>query len=280
MKKEFYNALANSDSTRVILNGCTESKVAEEVEEVIFLDDSLIAAKIENDIFVSVGSVCRGLGLTDDQKRRQVKNIQNDEVLNRGCAKFDTGVMDPNNSALGIHIDYLPIWLAKISITPKMKVEQPLVAEKLVQYQLKAKDALAKAFIHNTPATTEEILIYQLEEQQKIKNQLTQVNYKALSAVNTANEVKNILDRQMTINTTQQAQIKEAVSKRVYERLERCEEFDHSFDKKAHMSKFYKNIWSDLKHRFGVARYGDILHVDFEDALRFAQNWVEPADIR
>ena len=280
MKKEFYNALANSDSTRVILNGCTESKVAEEVEEVIVLDDSLIAAKIENDIFVSVGSVCRGLGLTDDQKRRQVKNIQNDEVLNRGCAKFDTGVMDPNNSALGIHIDYLPIWLAKISITPKMKVEQPLVAEKLVQYQLKAKDALAKAFIHNTPATTEEILIYQLEEQQKIKNQLTQVNYKALSAVNTANEVKNILDRQMTINTTQQAQIKEAVSKRVYERLERCEEFDHSFDKKSHMSKFYKNIWSDLKHRFGVARYGDILHVDFEDALRFAQNWVEPVDIR
>lgn len=168
----------------------------------------------------------------------------------------------------------------KISITPKMKVEQPSAAEKLIQYQLKAKDALAKAFIHYTPTTTEEILIYQLEEQKKIKNQLNQVNHKALSAVNTANDVRSILDKQMTINTTQQGKIKEAVSKRVHDRLERCLEFEHDFDKLAHKSKFYSNIWSDLKHRFGVARYGDILHIDFEDALNFVQNWIEPAEIR
>jgi phage antirepressor YoqD-like protein len=59
---------------------------------------------------------------------------------------------------LGIEIDFLPLWLAKIPITPKMKIESNNLKEqhgteyvttldKLVEYQLKAKDVLAKAFL-------------------------------------------------------------------------------------------------------------------------------------
>jgi hypothetical protein len=44
-------------------------------------------------------------------------------------------------------IDFLPLWLAKISITPKMKKNNPELVEKLIQYQLKAKDVLAAAFL-------------------------------------------------------------------------------------------------------------------------------------
>jgi len=40
-------------------------------------------------------------------------------------------------------------WLAKISITPKMQKENKEVMNKLIEYQLKAKDVLAKAFLPN-----------------------------------------------------------------------------------------------------------------------------------
>lgn len=46
-----------------------------------------------------------------------------------------------------LQLDYLPLWLAKISITPTMRKEMPGIAEKLVAYQLKAKDVLAAAFL-------------------------------------------------------------------------------------------------------------------------------------
>ena len=46
-----------------------------------------------------------------------------------------------------LKLDYVPLWLAKIAITPRMERETPELAAKLEQYQLKAKDVLAAAFL-------------------------------------------------------------------------------------------------------------------------------------
>lgn len=46
-----------------------------------------------------------------------------------------------------IRNDYIPLWLAKIAITEKTREERPEFAEKLLQYQLKAKEILAEAFL-------------------------------------------------------------------------------------------------------------------------------------
>jgi len=119
------------------------------VKEVDFNGDTLLAVKENesNKIYVSVSYVCNGIGLTENQKDRQVKNIQLDIVLQNGSkmlpVKFDAQV----RNVLCIELDYLPLWLAKISITPKMKKENPDVVDKLINYQLKAKDVLAKAFL-------------------------------------------------------------------------------------------------------------------------------------
>ena len=54
-----------------------------------------------------------------------------------------------------MRIDFIPLWLAKIVITDKTKQDNPDLAEKLLQYQLKAKDILADAFLpkaHTEPA--------------------------------------------------------------------------------------------------------------------------------
>jgi hypothetical protein len=98
-------------------------------------------------IYVGVNYICKGLGLNKSRKDSQIQMIQNDKVLKLGCLKFQSGVFDDNNEVLAIELDYLPIWLAKINITPKIEKELPELASKLIKYQLKAKDVLALVFL-------------------------------------------------------------------------------------------------------------------------------------
>lgn len=118
------------------------------VKQVDFMGDSLLATQdIYGNIWVGVSYICKGIGLNKNEKNRQIQNVQSDEVISRGCIKFGAGVFDPNNETIALRLDYVPLWLAKISITPAMKEENPEVVKKLVEYQLKVKDILAQAFL-------------------------------------------------------------------------------------------------------------------------------------
>jgi phage antirepressor YoqD-like protein len=123
------------------------------VKEVNFNGDNLIALQSSEDgkIYVGVNWVTKGIGLTEDQCKKQGRTIQEDLVLKKGSkklsAKFGT---DENREVWCIELDFLPLWLAKISITPSMRENNPEVVTKLIDYQLKAKDVLAKAFIQDT----------------------------------------------------------------------------------------------------------------------------------
>lgn len=142
------------------------------IKNVDFNGSNLMAAKSNstNIIYVGIGYVCKGIGFNKDQRDRQVKNVQSDLVLSKGCVRFDAGVFNKDNETIGIDIDYLPLWLAKISITPKMKKDQPEVVEKLIQYQLKAKDVLANAFIKQQHTNKYYI---QREAEKIVRNMLT-----------------------------------------------------------------------------------------------------------
>lgn len=149
------------------MNGLTE------IKSVPFMGRDLMAAKAEDGtIYAGVSYICNGMGLSKSQKDAQIQNIQKDDVLSMGCLKFQAGVFDPNNTTLALKLDYLPLWLAKISITPTMKAENPQLAERLVQYQLKAKDALAAAFLPKRPNTMAEQLLeqakYMVEQERRI----------------------------------------------------------------------------------------------------------------
>lgn len=167
------------------------------VKQVNFNGNDLIAIKNENTgkIYTGVSYICKGIGLSKSQKDTQVQNVQNDLVLSKGCLKFQAGVLDPHNEVIGIEIDFLPLWLAKITITPKMQEEQPNITGKLIQYQLKAKDVLAEAFLKK-PQCIEDVLIQSLQEMKEVKQQLNQVNHKMLE---TKEEVQAIRDV-VTIN--------------------------------------------------------------------------------
>ena len=115
----------------------------------------------ENIIWVGVAWVCRGIGLSQGQEKRQVANLKNDIVLSQGVANLQLPTNGGNQEVLCLKLDFLPLWLAKISITPKMKRENPQLVENLITYQLKAKDVLAEAFLYNKEETAPNILKYE-----------------------------------------------------------------------------------------------------------------------
>lgn len=125
------------------------------VKNVEFNGAMLRAAQVENIVYVGVRWVCQGLGLNEDRGKYERRKIQKDLVLNKGVKFYPLGTDNANSDVLCLMLDYLPLWLAKISITPTMKREDPELADKLIEYQLKAKDVLAEAFL---PKTKEEIV--------------------------------------------------------------------------------------------------------------------------
>ena len=110
----------------------------------------LRAAQVENIVYVGVRWVCQGLGLSDGKVKSERKKIQEDLVLKQGTRFLPLGTGNSDSDVLCLILDYLPLWLAKISITPTMKRENPELVNRLIEYQLKAKDALAKAFLPNS----------------------------------------------------------------------------------------------------------------------------------
>ena len=124
------------------------------VKDVEFNGAVLRAAQIEDIVWVGVKWICDGLGLSEDRGKYERKKIQKDLVLSKGVNFYPLGTDNANSDVLCLMLEYLPLWLAKISITPTMKKENPELADILVEYQLKAKDVLAEAFL---PKRKEEV---------------------------------------------------------------------------------------------------------------------------
>lgn len=120
-----------------------------EIKRVPFMGTELMAARDANgQIWAGVRWMCDGIGLTKGQMQNERLKIQKDKVLSKGERNFvlnESGY--GNREVLCLKLDFIPLWLAKISITPTMEAETPELAEKLMEYQLKAKDVLAAAFL-------------------------------------------------------------------------------------------------------------------------------------
>lgn len=119
-----------------------------QVKNIGFYGGEILGVKTPSGkIYMGVRQACRDIGLTEDQARRQVKNIQTDLVLNKGVSNLALPTRGGIQEVLGVEIGFIPLWLAKISITPRMREENPQTVERLVKYQLEAKDVLEKVFV-------------------------------------------------------------------------------------------------------------------------------------
>lgn len=102
----------------------------------------------------SITHILRGIGFTEKQIEYQKKKMMNDVLLRNNPRKFSGVDLNmPNvNEITCISNRKLPIALAKITITPKMKHSQPELSERLLRYQDKCADVLAEVFIDNKSA--------------------------------------------------------------------------------------------------------------------------------
>lgn len=118
------------------------------VKEVDFMGDTLMAAKDrEGKIWAGVKWFCEGLGLSENQIRRERKRVQSDMVISKGVRNLTLPTNSGVQDVLCLRNDFIPLWLAKINITQSMQENNPELVEKLTAYQLKAKDVLAEAFL-------------------------------------------------------------------------------------------------------------------------------------
>lgn len=131
------------------------------VKDVEFHGDILRAAQDpDGKVWVGVRWVCQGMGFDNERMKNERKKIQRDIVLNEGVKFYPLGSGNSDTQVLCLDLDYIPLWLAKIAITPTMQRENPVLVNKLIDYQLKAKDVLAAAFLGDKKTTEDIIPVY------------------------------------------------------------------------------------------------------------------------
>lgn len=138
------------------------------VKEVEFNGSNLLATEYNDKIYVAIRWVSEGIGFNDRKCRAEVERVASDLVLKRGVQIIGL----PTNSGIQdvtcIELDYLPLWLAKINVN--------IIEDDIIEYQLKAKDVLANAFLNKKeefiiPKTFGEALKLAYEQQLIIEEQ-------------------------------------------------------------------------------------------------------------
>lgn len=234
-----------------------------EIKRVPFLGAELMAARDESgQIWAGVRWMCDGLGLSKGQMQNERSRIRGDKVLSQGERNLVLPTRGGNQETLCLKLDFVPLWLAKISITPTMESDNPELADRLEQYQLRAKDVLAAAFlpaVHKEPKTAMELLRLQSQ------------------AMFELDERVSVLENQMTIDHGQQRELQKAVSRRV---LDRAATVIPAWALDEQKPKFFASLYRDLKDRFGVPSYRDIRPADYPSAMAYVETWIEPAELR
>ena len=229
------------------------------VKDVQFNGSLLKAAQdAENIIWVGVRWVCQGLGLSEAKIDYERKKIQKDLVLNQGVKFYSLGSGNSDTPVLCLKLDFLPLWLAKISITPTMKRENPQIVENLIEYQLKAKDVLADAFLNKNAIVPQSQVDYskQIEDLQHTIEEMRQENQKMYKDMSTLANIildwKESFDKNIPVKQTiPEINIHSSWKETMYQKMDHICENSSKFAKRndvmrwiyKYMTKNYGVVW-------------------------------------
>lgn len=243
------------------------------VKSVDVMGDSIMAAKDKDGvIWAGVSYFCNALGMKKWQKDKQIQKAQNDKALKRGCSKFGAGVFDPNNETVALRLDFIPMWLAKITITDKMEHEHPELAAKLLNYQLKAKDILAEAFlpIKNVPQTIPEQIQLLAQGNVELNKRVDEVQVE----VDTVKSDLEYLKLDLPLLPVEADVIVSAVKKRGVEVLGGKKA--SAYNDRGLRQKLYNDLYHDLKRQFNVRTYKAIKRKDANKAVYIVEQYKPP----
>lgn len=228
------------------------TQTALQVTDFNFYGDNLIALKdnATGEIYTAINSVLKGIGFIDrDQIRKRRDKWINDPVISKGVVKFnipiqevvtknDTTLLDKETYCISQH--KLPIALAKINITPKMKQTQPELASKLELYQDKCADVLASVFIDNK--TVSDINIQSITEAlNTITNTLTTLAQTMTSMQQEINAIKDSQEDKPKLTKKKWSYW----STKMYPKYQLLTDYFHITHK-----ELYKNLYRELQNTY------------------------------
>lgn len=241
------------------------------VKNVDVLGDSIMAAKDEEgNIWAGINFFCRGLGMSKRQRDFQVEKVKADKMLSRGCTLLRAGVLDTANEVYALRLDFIPIWLSKITITKKMEKEHPELADKLLEYQLRAKDILAEAFMPKQPKIPQSPL------------ELLELHYEAIKQVDgKVNEIRTEFEKfkqDIPIFGEECSNITDEVKVKVRECLGGKDAPAYQ-DKQLHR-KLYRDIYTQTNRMFGVKKYKLIHRNQISEYINAVKDYTPPIGIQ
>lgn len=236
-----------------------------ETKMIDFEGGQLLGVKTKDGVFLGVKKTCLDIGFSEGQARRQVENIQKDLVLFPKCRKFamvqNEGDRQVTREILGLHEDVVTLWLAKITLTPTMKKENPEAVHKLVNYQLKCAKVLHEAFS-----------LEDIKEQLELKGEIVELNNKIDGLTQEVTQLKKTNDLfvdNLTINSHQAQKL----NKLARERINTILGGTQSPKYKKESRRYFKQIWLNLADKFEITSYKDLNPIYIGDATTFIQNW-------
>jgi len=235
-----------------------------ETKLIDFENGQILGVKDKNGIlWLGVKKACLDIGLSENQALRQIKNVQEDLVLKPNCAKLDIVQMEGNRQikreVIVIHEEFVSSWLSKISLTPKMKKDNPIAVDRLVKYQQKAAKVLHNAFF----ATDEQK--QELFDELGLKGVIGSLEIKIDTL---SNQITELIDNS-TINSRQAQKILFAGKDRVNLLLGGA----HSPEYKKSARTYFKNMWLNLADAFKISTYKDLNPTDIPRAYSFLKEW-------
>jgi len=247
------------------------------VKDVDLMGNTVMAAMDSGGtIWVGVKWMCRGMGMSEGQWKRQITNIQKDLLLKKAGSNLVLPTGGGEKEVFCLKNDYLPIWLAKISITPKIQKENPDLADKLLDYQLKAKDILAEAFLPKQEPPTSVAGQIQL---------LAQGNVELNKRVDeVTEEVKSVREDLAKFKADVPAfnadtkDIQNALRKKAIEVLGGKE--SNAYDDNSVRGYAFADIQIELRRQFDIKRYDQIKHKDVAVALKIIEEYKPPIHIK
>lgn len=236
------------------------------VKNVDVMGDSIMAAKDKDGtVWAGVSYFCRALGMTNKQRDTQVEKVRTDRTLAKGFRKFPGGVFDQNNETTAIRIDFIPLWLAKISVTDRMEQDHPELAEKLLAYQLKAKDILAEAF------TPKQMPPSSVADQIKL---LAQGNVEVNQRVDALTERVDKIELDLPVLPVEADRITMEVRRRGVAALGGKQ--SAAYKSRELRQKLYNNLYANLKYNFGVKTYKSIKRSQVDTAIEIVRKYEPP----
>lgn len=220
------------------------NQTALQVIDFNFYGDNLIALKdnATGEIYTAISHIFRGIGFNPKQVEHQQNKILKDELLKSHTLKF-SGVdlnMPSVNEIWCISQRKLPIALAKINITPKMKKEQPELSEKLLTYQDKCADVLASVFIDHK--TVSDINMQPITEAlSTITNTLTTLTLTMTSMQQEINVIKDSQEDKPKLPKKKWSYW----STKMYPKYQLLTDYFHITHK-----ELYKNLYSELQNTY------------------------------